>query len=236
IDDINVFLTTLDQLFFTNIVSELLGIIFSVLFLDQLINLRMRKTELKQLTEQLGSKYNPFAKDAARRLSLNEWGIDDDKKLNHLDLSDANLREAQLQYFNLRFSNLACTNLKNADLSNSNLEGVSFEGANLQGCNLEGANLKNADLSNANLSNCFLINCINLTDKQLSTAYSMRGAKFGIARHKRYDGRYNLEGDIKLLRATDEYSEDDTSEVAAFYEVDEDIYLKGQHLFYKDTL
>lgn len=150
---------------------EMLGILFTVVVIDQLNERRLRRIEeyrqKSDLVYRFGSSINFEAARAAEELRRHGWLIDGtldgivlsrarlhDLYLAKAKLANANLFKARL--FNSNFSsadltrsNLVSANLSGAKLYNTNLEGAYLLAANLKGANLIHANLKSADLADA---------------------------------------------------------------------------------------
>jgi uncharacterized protein YjbI with pentapeptide repeats len=126
------------------------------------------------------------------------------------DLSSANFHKANLNFADLRSANLTL----------AVLDGTSLRKANLSGANFDQADLSTACLEEANLQGAF-----HLTEDQLLEANRLRGAT--LPDGSRYDGRYNLPGDLENARfkKVDVHSPD---ELAEFYGVSIDTYLDGQ--------
>lgn len=104
-------------------------------------------------------------------------------------LNKADLRRADLSRANLQGAMLDWVNLHSADLSRANLQDASLRWASLQEADLSMALFKGASLRNANLAGARL-----RPDVQLYHAQRLRGAVLPDGR--RYDGRYNLPGDL----------------------------------------
>jgi hypothetical protein len=85
----------------------------------------------------------------------------------------ANLQGAILVEANLQEAALTGANLQGAFLLDANLQGAFLMRANLQGANLGGANLQRASLNDADLSTAN-----NLSENQVKSAASRKGAKF----------------------------------------------------------
>jgi hypothetical protein len=112
-------------------------------------------------------------------LESHKLWMNDDKKGQRADLSEAdliraNLSEADLiradlRGANLRGADLSGANLNEANLRGANLSGADLRGTNLRGADLRGANLRGADLSEANLRGADLSE-VNLSEADLSGA------------------------------------------------------------------
>jgi len=190
------------------LVPEAVGIIFTVLIIDQLNRRRATNERKLELFDQAKSRSNDMAVDAlekiqragwwdemlehylndARRIDLShvQWsgGVDlSHKNLSGADLAGANFEGANLGYANLERASLGSANLEGASLGSANLERAGLWNVNLERANLGGANLKRAGLGRVNLKGADL-RCANLPDANLSNA-NLEGA------HLRYA---NLEG------------------------------------------
>jgi uncharacterized protein YjbI with pentapeptide repeats len=104
-----------------------------------------------------------------------------DAKLREVILGGAYLKEAHLDWADLAGAqlfraDLCRANLRVADLSRANLRGADLNEANLREADLNGADLSGADLSGADLSGADLRGATGLTDEQLSTVKSLKGA------------------------------------------------------------
>ena len=178
----------------------------------------MSTNTVTQLIRKLRSPNNESALEAVEELRA--CGQLANGALIYASLRHAHLQGANLRGANLRKVSLGRANLQNADLSHANLEGTKLQGANLFEADLIGANLKDADLPQANLNRSR-----NLVDGQLIQVRRLCGAIMpnGI----RYDGRFNLIGDITFARMGGIKTGDDLS-MAEFYGVSVDEYRCGQ--------
>lgn len=146
------------------------------------------------------------------------------------DLSDANLMYVNLQGAILVMANLNGANLERADLRNARLEGVSLRDAMLRRANLENAFVQ-ADLLGAWLGGANFKGAV-IHPKSFTHVKNMTGAI--MPNGMRYDGRFNLEGDIKGAQS-DGVDIDDPHALAQFYGVPVEDYLSGQE-WAKDNL
>lgn len=123
------------------------------------------------------------------------------------DLSGVDFHQARLEW---------------ADLSGANLRGARFTRAILTLTNFAGAALQGADFYKANLRGA-----MNLSDHQLTSVSRMWGATMpdGLP----YDGRFNLPGDLDLAQ-WNKVNTQDPVEMAAFYGVSTEVFLKAQGL------
>lgn len=109
--------------------------------------------------------------------------------LRHLHLQGADLYRADLSGSDLLMADLRWANLSNANLKNTQLGNVNFLQADMSKTNLQGAILSKANLQGV----------INLTDNQLKEAHRLQDAIMPDG--SRYDGRFNLPGDLKTSQA-----------------------------------
>ncbi len=140
--------------------------------------------------------------------------------LKRMDLRCAHLRGADLRQADLQGADLRMADLRNADLSGADLSCARLNRANLRGTNLNGANLQDADLFNTNLEEV-----CNLAVEQLIQAYRLRASTMPEGR--RYDGRYNLRGDLRDSQFI-HVDPNDADEMADFYRVSVGDYKHGQ--------
>jgi uncharacterized protein YjbI with pentapeptide repeats len=131
------------------------------------------------------------------------------------NLQGADLHEANLQGVDLRQADLRGANLCAARLCKARLNRANLREADLRGADLEGADLYNADLGGAH----------HLSDAQLAQASRLRAARLYYG--GRYDGRYNLAGDLKDARLL-HIDTGDPSAMAGFYGVPVESYRRGQ--------
>jgi hypothetical protein len=97
-------------------------------------------------------------------------GLIEEKKLNGLEMPDADLREAKFLYRELRGANF-----KNADLTAASLQGCDLRAADLSGTTLAHTTLYLADLRGANFANAKMKAC-DLRQARLEGA-DLRGAE-----------------------------------------------------------
>jgi hypothetical protein len=96
-------------------------------------------------------------------------GLIDEKKLNGIEMPDADLRTAQILYRELRGANF-----KNTDFTSASLQGCDLRAADMSGATLVDTTLYVADLRGANLSNVKMTSC-DLRQARLEGA-DLRGA------------------------------------------------------------
>lgn len=145
-------LSLLDDMlgYVTNVFTEALSIIVTVLVLDRLNERRADQRAEAALKEDLvrraGGVANTFALDAVEELRRRGWLSGDASLLAGATLNGANLAAARL-----REANLSGVDLVAANLSNANLVGANLQGASLWRVNLRGAKVRYADCTDANL-------------------------------------------------------------------------------------
>lgn len=188
----------LNRDFYSNISTELLSIFITVLVIDRLIKKREVNELKRQLIRELKSNDNATAIRALHELRARNWALDGSIRRSHL--LKANLKGAYL---------------KNVDLSYTWLRDANFEKAYMKGINLCGAVLVGANLKDAK----------RLSSRQLSETNMLLAAT--MPNGSRYDGRFNLEGDIKMAESRD-YKMSDPESAARFYGVSLDDYTIGQ--------
>lgn len=145
-----------------------------------------------QIIRKLRSPDNKIVLQAVEELRACGWL--EDGTLEGLNLRHVHFQRADLYQANLRKVNLSMADLRWADLSKADLHG-----AQLSNANLFRADLSKADLNKANLYKANLQGIRNLTDDQLSQAFRLREAIMPDG--SRYDGRFNLPGDLESARA-----------------------------------
>jgi uncharacterized protein YjbI with pentapeptide repeats len=162
-------------------------------------------------------------------------GVDlrhEDLTLN--DLHEAVLPEVVMIGVEARRADFSGANLERADLSEANLIEARFVGANLRGAWLEEAELDDADLENADLTDAEMFDTVlvranlkaaKVTEVQLAQVNALTRATMPDG--TRYDGRYDLEGD--MIDAEDS-GVDLTSviEIAHWYDIEVEVYEAGQ--------
>ena len=161
-------------------------------------------------------------------------------QLEKADLSNANLRRAILSQANLRGAALNNADLQDAQMMKTDLRGAVLYNANLGGVDLLSADLREADLRFANLGSAYMFGAElegarlqrailsgakDLDDRQLVTAQDLQGAV--LPDGARYDGRYNLPGDLERAKSKGADT-DDAAEMARFYGVALEVYVEGQ--------
>lgn len=216
-----------------NLGTGLVDIAITVLLIDRLNRLREDRGEIQRLVREMSSRDNSTAMRAVD--TLRARGALADGTLEGADLKYANLDGAIMADANLRsaylsFAKLAGADLRNADLEgailraadlaeglliNANLDGVKLLDANLQSANLHGTSLRGANLAGADLNSVR-----GLSDERLAEADSLLRAIMPTG--ARYDGRFNLPGDVKDMDISD------AKVMAAHYDVTVAAYKRGQ--------
>lgn len=159
------------------------------------------------LIQKLKDPRNETALDAIEKLRQRGWLTDG-------SLANANLRYVHIQGANLHGADLRKSNLNMADMRWADLSQANLAGARLTKVNLYQANLEGANLDGVCLMECNLQGARNLETKQLAQAYSLLGATMPDG--SRYNGRYDLAGDLQcaLVRRVDL---NDSTAKASFY-------------------
>jgi hypothetical protein len=145
-------------------------------------------------------------------------------------LMDGSLERAYLRYIDIAGADLRDAQLRRADLTKAQLSGAILADANLQeaclsGADLSGASMCGADLRGARLTKVKLLGVWDLSEYHLAKASRLRGAKMPDG--SVYDGRFNLEGDLKDARIL-HVQIDDPQAMAAFYGTSTNQYKLGQ--------
>jgi hypothetical protein len=226
--------------FYSNVVTDLLGMGFVILVIDRLYQERNDERERKMLISQLASPFNVLARDAARILRDKGWH----KDLGEISLYRANLEGAELYDFVLPGANMTYADLKDANLNGTTLDDAIFSSATLEGVRLHRTGLRNAtitsaesdkllfkdakffetDLTGAKFLGTFAGIMTESPHPHLQVAYSLRGSI--MPNGERYDGRYNLSGDLAVAS----YNRDTNDPLAMsdFYGVSTEVYNQGQ--------
>ena len=175
----------------TNLYTEAMGVLVTILVLDRINQWRDRQATKKRLVREAGSRSNELAIAAVEWLRAEDWltgkdGLLKDAHLWSAVLDKANLSYANLQGVYLRDASLIGVDFRNVNLSDTNLRQVNLTGAqlgdaDLQSANLHNSNLRDAVLLRANMSNARLtyvdFTGANLKDAILSGA-DLTGAFF----------------------------------------------------------
>lgn len=141
--------------FYTNLSSELIGIVITVILVDVLAAVRQQHNERDNLVLQVASPINMFAVEAIRILDNKGWHRDG--TLWHKNLHNANLANANLREFDFRGSILDRADLSDTDLSATNFRRSGLRSVNFKNAYMVGTALLGADLSHANLEGATLV-------------------------------------------------------------------------------
>ena len=125
--------------FYSLYFAQLLGMVFTVFLLDQLIRLREQRQTVEREREELILRLGDGDRWAAKLLCQRGW------------LQDGSLRSARLDNACLNDLNLRGADLSEADLRNATLTYTDLRDANLKGANLQGARLYLAKYNQATL-------------------------------------------------------------------------------------
>lgn len=175
-----------------NIGTELGGVGFTVLIVDQIYRQESQKAQKAQLIRELASSDNITVLRATRELEAHGWASQ--KHLQGIDLSHANLEHVSLSIASFAHSYLgdailrSCTFLMldvrhacliRIDLSQSRI-GLSIQ--------LEGAMLVEANTTGTT----------GITEDEFKKAHSLWGAVMPDG--SRYSGQFNLPGDLEMAK------------------------------------
>lgn len=175
----------------TNLYTEAMGVLVTILVLDRINQWRDRQALKKRLIREAGSRSNEVAISAIEWLRAEDWLVGKNSllkeahlwsaKLDNANLNDANLegvylREASLVSVSFRKANLANTQFRRANLSDAQMGDADLRGADLHNSNLTDAVLLRANLENARLTFVQFDNA-NLKDANLKNA-DLMGAIF----------------------------------------------------------
>ncbi len=148
-----------------------------------------------------------------------------DASLSKTDLSDANLidvnlqngflQEINLENANLWRSNLLSTILEKVNFRNATLWQVNFQGAFLNDCDLQNADLRSANLKDVNIND---LDCFKRTARMCGSI---------MPDGQRYNGGYNLSGDIEDAKKRG-VDIKDLASMATFYGISLNEYSTGQ--------
>lgn len=184
--------------FYANISTELASIAITILVIDALAQRRADEQLKAQLIRELRSPDNGIALRALRELEAHNW------------TSDGSLKKAYLLGANLENAFLRDTDLSKAWMRNVNLQGAYMHNAKLTDTTLVGSNLRGVR---------------ELTSAQLREARMLLGAT--MPNGDRYNGRFNLQEDIKAGRERG-FDMNNPTSAAKFYGVAKKDYLQGQ--------
>jgi hypothetical protein len=218
---------------YANVGAELLSIALTVLLIDKLVERRDKHQQKERLIREMGSRDSGTALSAVDELRARGWLTDGSlirADLKYANLADANLADAVMPGAYLTFAVL-----KAADLRNANLRGAILRAADLRealllntdltdtkilDANLQNAKMQGAILAGAHIAGSDLTGVRGLSDERFASASKLH--KSIMPTGARYDGRYNLPGDVAGLDPLD------TSAMADYYGISADAYQKGQ--------
>lgn len=187
----------------TNLYTEILSIIATVLVLDFTNDYRRKREQADrdQLQAEEQRQRDQLAREEQRKSNqlqaiseIQRTNTKEERQsiIDHMK-ADNLLEGANLRKTNLAEADLGGANLAEADLENANLEGADLRSASLARTDLGNANLIGADLKNAYLEDAYLGGA-NLKDANLGSA-NLKGA---ILRNANLEGANlrwaNLEG------------------------------------------
>ena len=227
--------------------TDLIFVAITILIIDRINKKEAKKREIQDLIFRMGSANNVVATEAARRLKGGDfWSV----SLKGERFPGADLTKADLKKADLRNTDLFGTNLTEADLENALLEGATIIDTNLRRANLwnahlEGANItvtikglhifKEANLHNANFKGAhFLIKKEDkiVENESIELRHANRLNHAIMPNGKRYDGRYNLQGDLNQPSVIEKVN--DVDFMAGFYGVSKEEYQEGQKWYRKN--
>ncbi len=235
------------QAFYANISTECVSIAVTVIIIDWLYERRDTHREKERLVREMRNRDNGLAIHAVEELRANGWL--EDGLLVGKHLWDANLQGANLVGVNMYRAFLNRANLQGANLDKADLEAARLDKANLRGAHLDWANLERADLRETCLQAAHLIRAnfrdahlqdadlqgadlegaslqgAEVRDGQLIKASRLRGVTMPDG--SRYNGRFNLQGDLKTAYR-EQVDVTDPSAMAAFLGVSLEDYQRGQ--------
>lgn len=185
------------QDFYSNLSTELISIVITVLVIDGLYQARRRQADKASLLMRMRSKRYVTAVDAVEEARSRGWlqkGL-----AENADLRGANLRRADFQRAPLAGANLALATLRGADFRGADLTRVNLDQAILIGANLKGS---------------------TVTDEQLSLAYILAYAIMPDGSF--YNGKLNLIGDFRgALQSNLDINRAD--QMAAYYSIEAEV-------------
>lgn len=229
--------------FYSNFLTEVFSIAITLTVIEVLNTRRAEKQEFRRLVFQMSSPNNNFATEAVRSLRYNGW-LDklDGKSFWRANLEGAELYEASLKGADLSLANLKNANLNQAKLNNATLIVIDLEGAFLHGADLEGAELgssshtdflKDAEFVNTNLKGAKFLHSIEESEEEMQIHHLLQARRLResiMPDGTRYDGRFNLYGDIRGAQAFG-CNINDPVDMADYYEITVEEYLIGQEWY-----
>ncbi|MBN1309958.1 MAG: pentapeptide repeat-containing protein [Anaerolineae bacterium] len=194
-----------------NFGTDMGGTLVTFILIDLLLGSREKREaeerEKARLIGQMHSRDNGLTLAAVEELRAHGWLVDG--TLRGANLVNANLQGGYLRYANLREVNLHRANCRKTRLGHTDLRGADLEDADFQGADLDEVKLQGAQV---------LLS-------QLTQANRLRNAV--MPEGERYDGRFNLPGDLKDAEAAG-ISANDPAAMAEFYGVSLEEYTAGQ--------
>jgi len=136
--------------------GEITGMATTVIIIDELVGYRNRLQEKKHIIQQLSSRSNDFALDAARIIEKEGWHRDG--SLKNIKVEWANLANVYLPRAKFSNAHFHHSNLQNAILYLANLDGGKFVRCNFEGISLISASLLGTEFYNVNLNEADLVN------------------------------------------------------------------------------
>jgi hypothetical protein len=140
--------------YWTNIATEILGVLVTIVVINHIIVTREQEKLQKRLIRQAGSPSQTIATEAIAQLREEGWltgekGLLQGASLRGTNLSGADLTGANLRGAKLYQANLSSAILEYADLRETDLRDTDLSHARLYKVNCEGASLENADFTEA---------------------------------------------------------------------------------------
>ena len=176
-----------------------------------------------ELINKLRSQDNKTTLMAVEEMRVRGWL--NDGSLSGIALCRTQFQNADLMDADLSGVDFHQSRLDWADLSLSNLVSAKAVRANLTGANFSKTDIYHADFYKANLQGAR-----NLTEEQLSQVARLAGTIMPDGKY--YNGRFNLEADIKLAELSN-IDPGNPLAMAKFYGVSDQEYMEGQGLFHK---
>ncbi len=151
----------------TNLYTEAMGVLVTILVLDRINQWRDRQSTKKRLIREAGSRSNELAIAAIEWLRAEGWLTGNNSLLKNAHLWRANLDNVGLDYANLENAYLRYASLIDADLRNINLRNTDMRQADLTGAQLGDADLENSNLHNSSFKDAVLLRA-NLKNTRLT--------------------------------------------------------------------
>ncbi|MEM9951763.1 MAG: pentapeptide repeat-containing protein [Chloroflexota bacterium] len=141
--------------YFTNVYTEALSVIATIVVLDRLNDWREERRLKARLRREATSRDNSTALNAIDWLRAENWLTLDNREhlLREQKLSRANLQDAYLYQADLENCNFYKSTLRDADISKANLRGAYLHNANLANASAFGTDFRGACLWYANMRN-----------------------------------------------------------------------------------